>query len=110
MKLLEPLETKECPFRVRPKTNERPHWTKPDLVAQVRFTEWTADAKLRHPVYLGLRDDKQAQDVQREEPVVANRGQTGVKPGSDRGRTGVRPGSDRGRTRARPKSGGSRRR
>ena len=33
---------------------------KPELVAQVRFTEWTDDGKLRHPVYLGLRDDKHA--------------------------------------------------
>src|SRR5438093_5691795 len=67
MKLLEPLETKECPFRVRPKTNERPHWTRPELVAQIRFTEWTADAKLRHPVYLGLRDDKRPAEVRRED-------------------------------------------
>ena len=36
---------------------------KPTLVAQVRFTEWTADGNLRHPVYLGLRDDKKAADV-----------------------------------------------
>src|SRR5262245_45947736 len=45
MKLLTARETKECPFSVRPKTNERPHWVKPELVAQIRFTEWTADAK-----------------------------------------------------------------
>jgi bifunctional non-homologous end joining protein LigD len=36
---------------------------RPDLVAQIRFTEWTADDKLRHPVYLGLRDDKAAIEV-----------------------------------------------
>jgi len=67
MKLLEPLETEECPFKTRPKTNERPHWVRPELVAQIKFTEWTADAKLRHPVYLGLRDDKKPTDVRREE-------------------------------------------
>jgi len=66
MALLEPLEIKECPFRNRPKTNERPHWVKPELVAQIKFTEWTADSKLRHPVYLGLRDDKRPEDVVRE--------------------------------------------
>ena len=64
---LKPLETTECPFRDRPKTNERPHWVRPALVAQVKFTEWTADGNLRHPVYLGLRDDKKAADVRREE-------------------------------------------
>src|SRR5262249_42987048 len=36
---------------------------RPDLVAQVKFTEWTSDRKLRHPVYLGLRDDKAAREV-----------------------------------------------
>ena len=67
MKLLKPLETDECPFKQRPKTNERPHWVRPELVAQIKFTEWTADGKLRHPVYLGLRDDKKPEDVRREE-------------------------------------------
>src|SRR5436190_3936263 len=67
MKLLKPLETPDCPFKERPKTNERPHWVRSELVAQIKFTEWTADGKLRHPVYLGLRDDKKPEDVQREE-------------------------------------------
>lgn len=66
MKLLKPLETKECPFPRRPPTNERPHWVRPDLVAQIKFTEWTTDGKLRHPVYLGLRDDQNAAQVVRE--------------------------------------------
>ncbi len=62
MKLLKPLETPASPFKIKPKTNERPHWVRPELVAQIKFTEWTADGKLRHPVYLGLRDDKKASD------------------------------------------------
>jgi bifunctional non-homologous end joining protein LigD len=66
MRLLRPLETSSCPFRERPSTNERPHWVKPDLVVQVKFTEWTDEGRLRHPVYLGLRDDKKAADVRRE--------------------------------------------
>lgn len=41
-------------------------WVKPELVAQVRFTEWTGDGMLRHPVFLGLRNDKAAGDVVRE--------------------------------------------
>jgi bifunctional non-homologous end joining protein LigD len=73
MKLLAPLEIKECPFKNRPKTNERPHWARPELVAQIKFTEWTADAKLRHPVYLGLRDDKKPSDVRREDGVTVRR-------------------------------------
>jgi bifunctional non-homologous end joining protein LigD len=69
MKLLKPLETKECPFRELPRTNERPHWVQPKLVAQIKFTEWTADGKLRHPVYLGLRDDKKPEDIVREHKI-----------------------------------------
>ncbi|MCC7417741.1 MAG: DNA ligase D [Acidobacteria bacterium] len=66
MRLLRPLETAQSPFAEPPKTNERAHWVEPKLVAQVRFAEWTADGKLRHPVYLGLRDDKQPDEVMRE--------------------------------------------
>ena len=71
MKLLKPLETGECPFRPCPRTNERPHWVKPALVAQIKFTEWTADGKLRHPVYLGLRDDKKPEEIVRETEAIA---------------------------------------
>jgi bifunctional non-homologous end joining protein LigD len=77
MAMLRPLETTKCPFEPRPRTNERPHWVHPRLVAQVKFTEWTADGKLRHPVYLGLRDDKKAGEVVREkERVQASRFRT----------------------------------
>jgi bifunctional non-homologous end joining protein LigD len=41
-------------------------FVKPKLVAQISFAEWTRDDKLRHPVYLGLRDDKSAKEVRRE--------------------------------------------
>ena len=64
--LLKPLERATSPFRSRPKTNERPHWAEPTLVAQVKFTEWTSDGKLRHPTYLGLRDDVDPLSVRRE--------------------------------------------
>jgi len=66
MAKLEPLETRDCPFAEKPKSNERPHWVRPELVAQIKFTEWTDDRRLRHPVYLGLRDDKRPRDVVRE--------------------------------------------
>jgi bifunctional non-homologous end joining protein LigD len=64
--LLKPIETTACPFRQPPKGNERPHWVVPTLVVQVKFSEWTEDGILRHPVYLGLRDDKRPEDVRRE--------------------------------------------
>ena len=46
---------------------KRCHWLEPRLVCQVRFTEWTRDDRLRHPVFLGLREDKAAKEVVRED-------------------------------------------
>ncbi len=66
MKLLRRLETPTCPLSPKPKllsAKGAPHWVKPRLVAQVRYTEITDDGRLRHPAYLGLRDDKNAADV-----------------------------------------------
>ena len=61
--LLKAREISKSPFSTPMKTNEPAHWVRPDLVAQVKFTEWTDDGKLRHPVYLGLRDDKSPKEV-----------------------------------------------
>jgi bifunctional non-homologous end joining protein LigD len=41
-------------------------WVEPELVAQIGFTEWTADGRLRHPRFLGMREDKAAREVVRE--------------------------------------------
>jgi bifunctional non-homologous end joining protein LigD len=38
-------------------------WAKPELVGQIAFTEWTRDGQLRHPSFLGLREDKSADEV-----------------------------------------------
>jgi bifunctional non-homologous end joining protein LigD len=70
-KRLRALETKTCPFAAVPRTNERPHWVQPTLVAEVKFTEWTADDKLRHPTYIGLRDDQDPARVKREPDTLA---------------------------------------
>jgi bifunctional non-homologous end joining protein LigD len=43
-------------------------WVEPELVAQIGFSEWTRDGRLRHPRFLGLRDDKPAREVVREAP------------------------------------------
>src|SRR3954471_22685556 len=69
-KQLQALKTKTVPFTTTPRTNEKPHWTKPKLVVEVKFTEWTADGKLRHPTYLGMRDDVKADSV-RKEPEIS---------------------------------------
>jgi bifunctional non-homologous end joining protein LigD len=65
-KLLLPLKTDDCPFIAKPKTNEPVQWVRPKLVAEVKFSEWTADGRMRHPVFLGLRTDKKPQDCRFE--------------------------------------------
>ena len=78
-KLLRQRGSTESPFAERIKSNEPAHWVRPELVAQIRFTEWTADQKLRHPVYLGLRDDKRASEVIVETPARPDAGKKGPR-------------------------------
>ena len=61
--LLDRLATDTCPFDTPPKTLAAAHWVTPRLVAQVRYTEMTDEGRLRHPAYLGVRDDKTARAV-----------------------------------------------
>jgi bifunctional non-homologous end joining protein LigD len=51
------------PFLTPPPANEKPHWVRPELIARVKFAEWTSEGYLRQPIYLGLRDDISPQDV-----------------------------------------------
>src|SRR5580704_1988770 len=52
---LKELETGKCPFDELPETNEKATWVKPELVARARFSGWTQENRLRHPVFMGLR-------------------------------------------------------
>lgn len=65
-KRLKPLVRKTSPFTTTPKTNETAHWVTPELVVEVKFSEWTAGGHLRQPIFLGVRDDKSPEDVVRE--------------------------------------------
>jgi bifunctional non-homologous end joining protein LigD len=51
---------------ITPAVMKRCKWVEPILVAQIKFSEWTLDGQLRHPVFLGLRIEKRAADVTRE--------------------------------------------
>ncbi|MFK4522602.1 non-homologous end-joining DNA ligase [Bradyrhizobium sp. 2TAF36] len=64
------LKAAKSPFGKKVKDEAVTTWVKPQLVAEVKFTEWTSSGEMRHPVYLGLRKDKQAKDVvmEREKP------------------------------------------
>ena len=61
-----PLRTERSPFKERVKDEAATTWVKPELVAEVKFTEWTSAGEMRHPAFLGLRADKEAKDVRRE--------------------------------------------
>jgi len=71
-KKLDPLVQPSTPFAVKPKDPglKRAVWTKPKLVGEVAFTEWTDEGSVRHPSFQGLREDKKPRDVVREEPVA----------------------------------------
>ena len=71
-KKLEAIETKKSALEKVPSDISRgAHWVKPTMVAQVRFATWTADNLVRQAAFLGLREDKPAAEVRREEPTVA---------------------------------------
>jgi ATP-dependent DNA ligase len=63
------LERPVSPFRELGVPRKGVHWVEPELVAEVAFSEWTRDGKLRHPRFLGLRRDKAPRDVVRERPA-----------------------------------------
>jgi len=63
---LAPLARPTSPFDIGTPGGRGHRWVEPKLVCEVRFTEWTADGGIRHPTFLGLRDDKRAEDCVRE--------------------------------------------
>jgi bifunctional non-homologous end joining protein LigD len=74
LKKLKPLERAESPFAVVPKMPKVRKgdvvWVEPRLVCEVEFVEWTHDGRLRAPSYQGLREDKEPEEVRREEPLT----------------------------------------
>ena len=71
-KKLERLEQPTPPFATPPKgVGRNVHWVRPELVAEVAFTEWTSDGKIRHPSFKGLRADKKSREVTREQPATS---------------------------------------
>jgi len=76
---LEKIRVEKCPFYNLPASGrsrwdqgltaaemKRCHWVKPVIVCQIKFTEWTRDDRLRQPVFIGLREDKNPSEVVRE--------------------------------------------
>ena len=76
---LQPLRTDACPFPDLPNSRSdrwgggvtademrEMQWVRPEVVVQVRFVEWTAEGRLRHAAFVGVRPDKEASEVRRE--------------------------------------------
>jgi bifunctional non-homologous end joining protein LigD len=64
---MQPLGTDKKPFDQKVKNENATTWLLPKLVGEVKFTEWTSESEMRHPVFLGLWTDKKAPDVVREQ-------------------------------------------
>ena len=72
-KQLHPLITNEIPFDKKPKTNMPVLWVKPKLVCEIKFSEETDEGILRHPVFMGLRKDKEAKNEKNIDVIKADK-------------------------------------
>ena len=111
---LEPLVQSACPFKTKPPSNAPVHWVKPERVCEVSFREWTKDGVMRHPVFLGMRDDRDASSVQMEVaeappneavadestqlPSKSEQSQENAQPNSDRSPSKPLPGTGKGKS------------
>ncbi|MBI2157472.1 MAG: DNA ligase D, partial [Candidatus Rokubacteria bacterium] len=77
---LRPLARTTSPFDAGTPAGRGHHWVEPRLVGEVRFSEWTRDGGIRHPAFLGLRDDKRPRDCRRETPVADAAVKTAAPP------------------------------
>lgn len=68
-KKLEKLVTDDCPFKTKPKTPQPATWVKPQMICEVKFQEWTREGSMRHPIFMGIRNDKKPGEVSREKVV-----------------------------------------
>jgi bifunctional non-homologous end joining protein LigD len=82
--LLQPLVQENSPFAEKVPVNNAVTWVKPKLICEVKFTEWTADEKLRHPVFLRIRNDKSINQITMEaqspEKIISAKWKTSVVP------------------------------
>lgn len=90
--ILGKLEQREAPFINPPRGYEAKgaHWIKPQLVAEIAFTEWSNDGALRHPSFQGLREDKKATDVVREQAAPVKAGNGDAEPRTQKRSTATR--------------------
>lgn len=86
--LFKPLIVENCPFDIVPKTNTPATWLQPELVCEIKYTEKTKDAIFRHPVFMGLRSDKEKDDLLEEDnEEVANSSTLKIKNAENSNKT-----------------------
>jgi bifunctional non-homologous end joining protein LigD len=106
---LDRLEQQESPFDPLPPRAiaRRAHWVRPDLVCEVRFTEWTDEGMARHPAFQGLRADKAPRDVRREEPSRAQKARNAPTASKHKSAAGLVPPKDNADKKDKKTAGGS---
>ncbi len=104
-KLLEPLKRADSPFTAGERPPRGSVFVEPELVAEIEFTEWTSAGVLRHPSYKGLREDKDAREVVREDTPPA----APVKRASGKGAASKPAGKRAASKPATPKRGAAKR-
>ena len=96
---LQPLVRAESPFGDTGPRGRDDHWVEPKLVCEVRFTEWTADGGLRHPIFIGMRTDRRREDVRREvedDAALEADAAAGAEAAADGGASSAAPAPRRG--------------
>jgi bifunctional non-homologous end joining protein LigD len=68
---LKKIASTTCPFGAAPETNEKAFWVSPELVARVKYSEWTQEKALRHPVFIALREDIRPEECKWQDEVAA---------------------------------------
>jgi bifunctional non-homologous end joining protein LigD len=77
---LAPLARTTSPFTTTPKSNEPAHWVEPEVVVEVKFSQWTDDGRLRFPIFVGVREDKAAATVTREPESIQDMSRSDKDP------------------------------
>ncbi|RTM07242.1 MAG: DNA ligase D, partial [Hyphomicrobiales bacterium] len=95
-KKLDELKAKESPFSAAVPKGKGLTFVKPELVGEVEFRSWTSDRIIRHASFQGLREDKPAEEVVREQPKKAGKAEGDAKTGS--GKAAPRPSAGTAKT------------
>ena len=80
-KRLDAIKTERSPFTEEPEVNGEATWVRPEIIVEVKFSEWTREGRLRAPVFLRIRDDKPAAQVRNISSIIPPRLEPLLNPG-----------------------------